>query len=136
MARAIAAFLAVFLLLGPCPPVRSQEELADQVKKAIQKGVDHLRKTTKFGSNQLNGKYTTGPRALVGWTLPEAGVDAKDDFVKRLADETRLACIGMDQTYNISVAIIFLDKLGDPGDKALIQSLALRLLGGQNKLGG
>src|SRR5262249_8444284 len=36
----------------------------------------------------------------------------------------------------ISLAILFLDKLGDPEDRPLIQHLALRLVAGQSAAGG
>jgi hypothetical protein len=39
-------------------------------------------------------------------------------------------------TYQFSLAILFLDKLGDPKDKKLIQTLALRLIAGQHRTGG
>lgn len=142
MARVVWRFLAVSLCLGLAAPAWSQGSgLPEQINKAIDKGVAFLKKhyqTTKnigvFGG--LEAKFRTGARALGGWTLLESGVPAQDEVVKELADETRQAAVSMDQTYNISVAIIFLDKLGDPGDKPLIQNLALRLLAGQNQLGG
>src|SRR5262249_21703128 len=41
-----------------------------------------------------------------------------------------------DQTYSISLAILFLDRLGEPVDVALIESLTVRLLGGQGENNG
>src|SRR5207302_3016521 len=40
------------------------------------------------------------------------------------------------ETYQLSLAILFLDRLGDPKDRVLIQGMALRLLAGQNDAGG
>lgn len=38
--------------------------------------------------------------------------------------------------YELSLTIVFLDRLGHPGDRPTIQLLGLRLLGGQGKNGG
>src|SRR5207244_8369463 len=42
----------------------------------------------------------------------------------------------MTGTYDLGMAVLFLEKLGNPRDKALIQSLALRLVAGQSPAGG
>jgi hypothetical protein len=42
----------------------------------------------------------------------------------------------MTDTYDLGMAVLFLEKLGDARDKALIQSLALRLVAGQSPAGG
>lgn len=42
----------------------------------------------------------------------------------------------MIRTYEIALAILFLDRLGQEADKAVIRSLGLRLAGGQRTFGG
>jgi hypothetical protein len=39
-------------------------------------------------------------------------------------------------TYSVSLALIFFDRLGDPADLPIIESLAARLVGGQNAVSG
>src|SRR5262249_15581119 len=47
----------------------------------------------------------------------------------------RQAAINADQTYSLALAILFLDRLGDPVDIALIESMTVRLLAGQQANG-
>src|SRR5262249_59020404 len=39
-------------------------------------------------------------------------------------------------TYSLALAILFLDRLNEPADQALIESMAVRLMGGQTRAGG
>jgi hypothetical protein len=104
-----------------------------QVNKAIDKGVQYLKKT----QNAAGG---WGPRvglvALPGLTLLECGVPAEDSHVQKAAQHIRRAIPRLDQTYDLALSILFLDRLGDPGDKKLIQTCALRLVAGQTPAGG
>src|SRR5207249_1683216 len=61
---------------------------------------------------------------------------ADDPAVQRAAQAVRQVSIGLTHTYSIALAILFLDRLGDPGDVALIESLTVRLLAGQTAAGG
>jgi hypothetical protein len=56
--------------------------------------------------------------------------------VAAAAEFTRQAAGTCDHTYSIATAILFLDRLGDPDDEALIEALGARLLAGQNNFGG
>src|SRR5262249_8634907 len=42
----------------------------------------------------------------------------------------------LEHTYDLSLAVLFLDRLEQPGDRALIQGLALRIAAGQTEKGG
>src|SRR5438309_3874739 len=42
----------------------------------------------------------------------------------------------MNRTYEHSLSILFLDRLGNPKDRALIETLAVRLIAGQTVTGG
>jgi hypothetical protein len=77
-----------------------------------------------------------GATALAGLTLLECDVPDDDPAIRKAADAVRRASVGLTDTYSVSLAILFLDRLGDPGDKVLIESLAVRLLAGQNSTGG
>ncbi len=105
------------------------------IDEAVERGVNALR-----ASQRADGSWPaaygmsptiTGPTALAGLTFLECGVDKGDRAVVRAADYVRAQCPTLGYTYAISLSILFLDRLGDPGDVPLIQSLAARLSAGQ-----
>jgi hypothetical protein len=86
------------------------------------------------------GGLATGFTSLPALTLLECGVPADDPVVKRAADLVRREATALGgnarATYQLSLAILFLDRLGEYKDKALIQYLALCLIAGQRADGG
>jgi hypothetical protein len=113
-------------------PTRAVDQEA--VGKAVERGVAALR--TMQGDN---GKWThpeIGATALAGLTLLECDVPADDKAVVKAADAVRAASVTCTHTYSISLSILFLDRLGDPLDVPLIESLTVRLLAGQSVAGG
>ena len=72
-----------------------------------------------------------GATALAGLTLLECQVPLEDPAVQKTASAVRGACVDLKQTYSLSLVILFLDRLGDPGDESFIQSMTTRLLAGQ-----
>lgn len=69
--------------------------------------------------------------------LPERQPSAPDDVaVQRSATLVRNNVASLDQTYELSLATLFLDRLGDRADRFTIQTLALRLVAGQTASGG
>jgi hypothetical protein len=128
--------LGLFLAgAASCPPGRAQgpvvpPDLQKAIDKAIDRGVEHLTKL-----QQPNGTWAhdfKGATTLAAWTLLECGVSPNDPRVRKAADFIRGAALQSDWTYELSLAILFFDKLGDPEDEPLIEALALRLLAGQN----
>lgn len=104
---------------------------------AFVKGRQHAESGTwTFRAGPEDAPATTGATALAALTLLECGVSAKDPSVQKAAEAVRHAVPDLGHTYSISLAILLLDRLGDPGDVGLIHALALRLLGGQNASGG
>src|SRR5262249_44964189 len=77
-----------------------------------------------------------GPTALAGLTLLECGVSLDDRAIQTAADVVRKGSVDMTHTYSLALSILFLDRLGEPEDVSLIQSMAIRLLAGQNPKGG
>jgi hypothetical protein len=148
--RRPAALLPVLppAVLALCAAVSGRAEplplpAADQarVDQAIERGVTFLKKSqgpqgTWVGGGDKHRGYTLGYAALPGLTLLECGVPANDPAVRRAAAFVRRHAPGNDATYEISLAILFLDRLGDPKDRPLIQALAVRLLAGQDLTGG
>jgi hypothetical protein len=99
-----------------------------RINAAIDRGVTYLK------ANPADAR--TGIQALVGLTLLECGVPMDDRQVKGIAQLVREAGPDLNGTYDISLSILFLDRLGDKKDSALIQRLALRLAAGQVGVGG
>jgi hypothetical protein len=123
------------------PPARGVDPKA--VDRAIARGVRHLRLLQgadgawPYLDDRMAAPYAdTGMTALAGLTLLECGAPGDDRAVERAARHVRDASIECTGTYSISLAILFLDRLGDPDDIPLIESLAVRLLAGQNDQGG
>src|SRR5262249_4020213 len=100
------------------------------------KGVAFLKRSQLASGSWNDWGHNVGYAALPGLTLLECGVPAKDEAVQKAAKYIRDKAPKHNQTYDISLAILFLDRLGDPQDKALIKSLALRLVAGQTAKGG
>src|SRR5207253_434003 len=76
-----------------------------------------------------------GLAALAGWTLLETGLPAKDPAVQKAAEMVRRHGLTMKYTYSLSLAVLFLDRLGEPADEPLIESLAVRLMAGMTTYG-
>src|SRR5207237_7256182 len=62
---------------------------------------------------------------------------ANDPAVQAAAKAVREAsAANLTHTYSLALAIVFLDRLGEPGDVPQIESLTVRLLAGQGATGG
>jgi hypothetical protein len=114
----------------PKPPVAPTEK---NIKAAIQHGVKYLRSSADAGS-VYEAIYPAGCSALIGLALLEAGVGADDPFVQQTAQLIRKNVRNF--TYELALSILFLDRLGQKEDSALIRSLAMRVIAGQNSAGG
>src|SRR5262249_2580478 len=112
-------------------------ELQEQVNKAIDKGVEYLKAKQLANGSWENG-HPLGMASLPALTLLEGGVKADDPVIQKAARYVR---DNYKQppgytTYECSLALLFLDRLGDPDDKPIIRRLAMRLVGGQLPGGG
>ena len=103
--------------------------------EAIDKGIVFL-KASQLPTGTWNASYGVGHAAIGGLTLLECKVPADDPAVQRAAFFVRANVGNLGGTYELSLATLFLDRLGDPRDRTVIQALALRLLAGQNECGG
>ena len=132
--RLAAMALALAVHLGTPASAADKQE----VNRAVERGVAFLKSVQ--GSDGTWFTYSkVGATALAGLTLLECDVPDSDPALRKAADYVRLGSINLEDvhtTYSLSLAILFLDRLGDPADVPLIQSLAVRLLGGQNSSGG
>jgi len=110
----------------------------DAVEQAINQGVDYLKKSQgKKGTwAKPQTPHPVGYAALPGLTLLECGITPTDPLIQRTAHYLRSHAAKLDTTYELSLAVLFLDRLGDPKDKKIIQTFALRLIAGQSATGG
>jgi hypothetical protein len=121
---------------APKPKSASAEPAANveqrKINEAIDRGVQFLRNSRLPNGNwPSSGMWVLGHSALPGLTLLECQVPANDPVIQQTAQYVRAAAKYSNQTYEISLAILFLDRLGDPKDRKLIEQLALRLIAGQ-----
>jgi hypothetical protein len=133
----------LLLLLSVSPAVADPKPLSKEeqakVDAAIDKGVAFLKKAqTKNGDwpRRYQGTYLAGQCALPAYALLESGVPTDDPVIQKAAEYLREKCKKTCYTYDLGLAILFFDRLGDPKDKSLIQSMALRLIAGQSYTGG
>jgi len=129
----------------PPPPVRADQQpekpremprpalTADEkrAQDAIVRGVEFLRQARL----EDNG-HAIGYAAFPGLALLECGVPANDPAVQQSAAYVRGNSQNLRATYELALAVLFLDRLGEAQDTRLIRTLALRLVAGQNANGG
>ena len=113
--------------------VAAGKDKIDASKKA---GVEFLKASYAKDHSQGLPQYGVGGGSLTGLALLECGVSKDDAVTKLIADQVRNAALSQSETYQIALAIIFLDRYGDAGDIPLIQMLGLRLYAGMNSAGG
>jgi hypothetical protein len=119
-------------------------ERQTKVNQASKAGVKFLKEqqnddgSWSFGKEipNLEGPHTLGLTALPALTLLECDVKADDPVIQKAARFVRERAPLAEMTYDISLAILFLDRLNDPEDKRLIRTLALRLVVAQTPNGG
>jgi hypothetical protein len=142
-----AALGAALLLAGRAPgqqtrpPLPAEEQ--DKVNLAIDRGVAYLLAAQNplgsWGTAKepgSGGGHLIGYTALPALTLLECGVPADNSAVQRAALIVRAAAPKIDSTYELALAILFLDRLGESRDEPLIETFALKLISGQRPSGG
>jgi predicted Zn finger-like uncharacterized protein len=120
---------------APAPARAAPKGQQDLINEAIDRGAAFLKRLERDGS-WGGGPHAVGYAALPGLTLLECGLPKSDAAVQRAAGFVRLNCDSLTMTYDLALAILFLDRLGDSKDRPLIRELAGRLIAGQNELGG
>ncbi len=143
LSRCGAVPMGIVILLGWTVSASAQrlplpEAEQKAVNKAIDRGVDYLKQ-----SQQKKGTWAkpaenhkVGYAVLPALTLLECGVSPKAPLVQKAAEYLRARASTLDTTYELSLGILFLDRLGEEKDEKLIQTFALRLIAGQSATGG
>ena len=138
---AVLAAVALIILLWSASAGAQQP--ADQVTidQSIERGVKFLRSQQKPaghwgpGANPKDG-HGVGYTALTGLVLIECGVPTSDPGIKKAAGIVRGAARDLDSTYELALAILFLDRMKTKSDTQVIQLLAGRLISAQMPSGG
>jgi hypothetical protein len=130
--RVIGLVVLAVAALTAAAPSRAADKEA--VNAAVERGRKNLL-ATQHDTGTWASEHPTGLTALCGLTLLECGVPVDDAAVQKAAAAVRAASVTLSQTYEISLAILFLDRLGEPVDVSLIESLTVRLLAGQTASG-
>jgi hypothetical protein len=132
--RTGGTYFAVLALLLLTVPAAAD----DDIQKAVQRGVAFLQ-----AHPSANGMWTfddhghtVGVSALVGLALLECEVPASDPVVQSAAEAVRKRVASIDDTYDVSLAVMFLDRLAANEDGPLIQTCCMRLVAGQTSRGG
>lgn len=136
----VVATLSVFAFASPAVAQPADQAAID---RTIELGVSYLKKQQKSigywgeGTGPGSGKgWGVGYTALAGLTLVECGVPVTDPGLKNAARLIRANVSELESTYEIGLAILFLDRMKDKTDKRLIQWLGGRLIAGQTTSGG
>lgn len=136
-----ALVLLVYALPAGADLMPLTKEEQTKIDQAIDKGVEFLKSAQSERGDfkwrmYRDGRFLAAQCALPAYALLEAGVPADDPVLQKAADFIRGKVQPSDYTYELSLALLFLDRLGDPRDKKLIQTLAARLIAGQHHTGG
>jgi hypothetical protein len=127
------------LLVPPKPPPQLPDAVPPpaftgptqaEINRAIERGVAFLKQ--HMDEVRLPCRY----EGLLGLALLECGVPADDPVVQRIAASLRKQVATMTGTYEMSLAILFFDRLEGSADSARIRSLAEALAAGQTTDGG
>jgi len=137
----IAASLCVFVSARPAVAQTPADQVA--IDLAIERGKSYLLKEQKpeghwgEGTGPGSGKgWGIGYTALAGLALLECGVPTTDPHIKKAANLIRANVAELDSTYEVSLSILFLDRMKSKGDKQTIQWLACKLIVAQSASGG
>jgi hypothetical protein len=139
-----ACLLTLGIFCGPASAQRPRLGFDEQhrVDGAIQEGRRYLAAhQAEDGSFSGPAGHPVGVTSLAGLALLESGVLRKDPSLQAAVNYILTSPLGetLDDTYDLSLAILFLDKYGDPKNKTtsfVIRKFAARLIGGQTTTGG
>jgi len=113
------------------------------IDRAVQQGVEFLRRTQNpqghwgTGTGPGSGKgWAVGYTCLAGLALAECGIPPSDPGLRNAASGIRRHADELENTYEVALAILFLDRMGEKSDKRIIQMLAGRLIAAQTPTGG
>jgi hypothetical protein len=125
------------------PEKKEPPWLPKEKQKEVDRVIENGKKFLKNGQ-MADGSWrwenakegNLGCTAMAGLTLLECGVAKTDAQIQKAVAYVRDKAKSCTSTYELSVAILFLERLGDNADRPLVQKLAYQLMAGQKGLGG
>lgn len=125
----------MFCLLVTLSMPKCGAATTEEIDKAVQRGVEYLRSVQREDGSIPEGGHVLGGTALATLALLESDVSAKDLVVTKAVAFVRQNCSNRVSTYEVSLCIMLLDKLGDKSDANTIRQLGVRLRNGQARNG-
>jgi len=118
------------------PPL--PDYLVASIPDAIERGKSFLLRTQQRTGTWSEGGHKVGLAALPALALLECGVSPNDPAIQAAANFVRsqVPLKEFINTYEVSLALLFLDRLGNKADVVNIQMLAGRLVASQTYTGG
>jgi hypothetical protein len=102
-----------------------------EIKVAISRGVEYLAHSQSPSGVWNSFGHELGETALAGMAILAGGEDAYRANLDAAAAAVRRLAATDTSTYDTSLAIMFLDRLGRPQDAQLLHELGIRLVAGQ-----
>lgn len=127
--------LPVFWLLMTLSVPKCDAATREEIDQAIQRGVAYLRSMKREDGSIPERGHVLGGTALATLALLECDVSAKDLAITNAVAFVRQNCSNCVSTYELSLCIMLLDKLGDKADTKTIRQLGTRLSSGQAQNG-
>lgn len=108
----------------------------DPFEAARLRGVEYLKSQQNPDGNWFYANHVIGITSLCGLALVENGVPVSDAAVENAHRFVRRNLDDLRNTYDLSLAILFLSRVGDRDNRTAIRDMAARLIAGQNVDGG
>ncbi len=116
-------------------PADSRAATPGQILQAVKQGRAYLQRQQAANGTWRYGGHQVGATALCGMALVETGSTAADEDIRNALQVVRSKTGNNGNTYDISLAIMFLDRAKQKEDTPLIRELAGRLVAGQMQNG-
>ena len=113
----LTALLGMLLFGSPTKAAETAKQ-KEEIQKAVTKGVDYLLKVHQPSPNYTGGSKKVGTACLAGMALLESGVDEKNPSLENIIQFVRAGCLQQTGTYEVSLCLMFLDRLGQPEERA------------------
>lgn len=117
------------VLLSLCHTVSLADD--SDVEAAIRRGVLYIQRQQLSDGCWHSHGHRLGETALAGLALLAAGERSDSEAVVSAARAVRHLAISSNETYGVSLAVMFLDRIGHVEDSVLIKRLGERLADGQ-----
>ena len=125
--RLLSLVVGVSFLLALSPvAARAQSAEDEAITAARQKGVKYLKSCQKKDGSWDFTSHEVGITALCTVALIENGVELTDPAVQSGYEYVKKKARELKNTYDLSLAVVLLQRMGDRRDKPLVRSLAVR----------